>query len=201
MEKLFNHILKHGLTPNGLYLLYNMREKVSTILINHTVELAKLLAGGWITQNKELTSKATDLLVEVEAYFKKTRAKVQKAVLGADCRPYVEQYRSLWPAGLLPSGSPGRQSVPKLTDAFEWFFQNYPEYADWNLILTVAEKYVSLFADQEYRGLRTSKYFIQKQDPLTKKFSSDLADYCGLYLDNEEENENIPLPQIGVTIV
>lgn len=144
---------------------------------------------GWIQPDNTLTSKAVELLSEVDAYFKKTKAKVKKAVLGEDSREFIKQYRESFPNMLLPSGKYARVNAKQLEDAFQWFFQTYPEYADWELILRAVRKYVHEGSERDWKGMRTSKYFIKKSDIQTREVTSDLADYCEYLLEADEEPE------------
>ena len=60
---------------------------------------------------------------------------------------------------------------------FKWFFTEY-EYP-WPIILRATKKYVTEFSDVGYKYMRTSQFFIKKQDKNGVN-TSDLASYCYL---------------------
>ena len=73
-----------------------------------------------------------------------------------------------------------------LENGFRWFFDNY-EYS-WEIILSATRKYVYDFEMKNYEYMRTSQYFIRKQNT-DKSWDSDLATYCDMILNGEDEYE------------
>ena len=71
---------------------------------------------------------------------------------------------------------------------FRWFFSTY-EY-DWKTIIEATKKYVQEYEMKNYEYMRTSQYFIRKQNP-DKSFESDLATYCDMIQDGSSNEENI----------
>ena len=67
----------------------------------------------------------------------------------------------------------------------EDFFENY-DY-DWSVVLKAAEKYVSEYMVMNYQYMRTSQYFIRKQN-IDKTWDSDLANYCELIINKSDED-------------
>lgn len=182
-HQLWNTLIKHQISPNQLYLLDSCRYKIKpSHIINSQAEYNVCKAKGLILENGELSPKALQILEEFEVLLIKTKKKVAMSVLGTDFMEKIEEYRKIFPAIRLPSGSLARQSVQELKDKFVWFFKTYPNY-NWDLVLDAAEYYVYLKSQKQYEFMSTSSYFIKKQD-VNKNVTSQLADHCEMLIDN-----------------
>lgn len=195
MQELYNILFKNKLTPNQLYLLHSIREKViPSNLIQVNVELRKLEINNWIDVNKKLTKESIILLDEVNLFFKKTKKKTSVDILGDDFIEKITQYVELFPNKKLSSGKYARVNVKNLETTFKWFFENY-NY-DWDTILNATVMYINDFATKNYEFMRTSQYFIRKQN-IDKTFDSDLATYCEL-INTEYDNDHDTFKEIVV---
>jgi len=175
MEELFTEILKHRITPNQLYLLYAIRNKVSTVGINPHLELRGLVPK--FVDNKELTGEAQDLLNYFDGVVGGKKAKVTKSVLGNNAAEMIQKYMELFPKKKLPSGKLARSNVKNLETNFKWFFSNF-DYS-WETILKATGMYVDEYEKNNFMYMQTSKYFICKTQSDKSKLS-ELADYCEL---------------------
>lgn len=119
-----------------------------------------------------------ELLEDVDALFIKPK-KVLKIEVSAD---KVEEYRNLFPEIKLPSEKYARNNVKELTAAFQKFFKAFPEYNDWDLVLSAAQRYVDEYERKNWMYMRTSRYFISKQRS-DRSVEYELANYCQMTIE------------------
>ena len=112
---------------------------------------------------------------EINGYFKRAKKKTSQDLMGKDFFANIKAYVEIFPNIKLPSGKYARVNPKNLEAPFKWFFENY-NY-DWKTILKATERYVDEYNIRRYDYMRTSQYFIRKQD-VDKSFESDLATYC-----------------------
>lgn len=160
VQLLLNEIEKTGLNPNEYFTLFTIilgQEPPKGI--NLGLVTGKLIEKGWTKPDGSPTEKASHFELDKNI----------------DITAKVEEYRSLWPKGVLPSGKPAKSPVKDLELRFKWFFKNYD--FDWDLILKATESYIVRQAEIGNRFMRTSSYFIYKQDTPQLRTSS-LAEWC-----------------------
>jgi len=161
--------------------LYCIRENVQSIGLNLHQELRALLNDGFIHQDQTekitITEKGFLLLSEVESYFKVQKKKTSTAVLGPDFTEKLLQYNEMFPKIKLPSGKLARAAERNLETNFKWFFENY-KYS-WEIVLKATAAYVDEYERRNWNFMRTSMYFIKKQEK-DHSITSDLADYCAM---------------------
>lgn len=186
ISELMTEIVKQKVSPNQLYLMMAIRDKITTVLINPSMELRILKTDGWVTEEGCLTTQALSLLETIESSFQVKSKKQKKLVLGEDSAEYIAQYRELFPKGMLPSGVPGRVHVRELSTKFTWFFNNY-NYT-WETILEVTRRYVESYEAANYNYMKNSSYFISKQDK-DKGLMSELANRIDQYLEGDEQEQ------------
>lgn len=191
MMELFNLIIKEGLSPNQFYLLYSMKEGISTLNINIHQELRQLDMGGWIVDNN-LSPKAHSLIQQVEGFFKVQKKKTSNQLMGKESADNINKYREIFPKIRLPSGQYARQDPKNLETAFRWFFDNY-SYS-WETILEATARYVDQYERQNYKFMQTSQYFIRKQQS-DKTWGSELANRCSVVETGEDEGPEITLSE------
>lgn len=191
MDEIFNRLIKEKLTPNSLYVLHCMKNKVSVSksLANSDLEVHRLLADGWLTDNLQLSNKSLIFMEELSSYFRKSKKKTSKNLMGDNFSTNIKVYNELFPAKKLGSGKYARTNVKNLETGFRWFFENY-DYT-WATILQATRKYVLEYSMKNYEYMRTSQYFIRKQGS-DKSFESDLATYCDM-LNYEGPNEDLDI--------
>lgn len=98
----------------------------------------------------------------------------------------VEIYRSMWPPITLPTGKTARSPSKDLELRFKWFFSNY-NYT-WDMIFQATENYITYYRDRNYVFMRTSSFFIYKEES-TKIRTSNLAEWCDSIKDGIEEED------------
>ena len=166
------------LTPNQIYLLYSLKIKVVPLHINISLELRLLEAGEWLI-DKKLTEKSLRIIdtLDKEKDIKVINTFSEK----------VKEYLETFPKIKLPTGKPARSNFNEVCDAFDWFFKTYSDYS-WDVILKATENYVIQYQETSFMYMRTSKYFIRKQNA-DKTWSSDLAEQCQMVIDNIQNIE------------
>ena len=98
----------------------------------------------------------------------------------------INKYREIFPAKKLPSGKPARVNVRTLENSFRWFFENYD--ASWDEVIDATKMYVNEYRDNNYLYMKTSQYFVSKQDK-NKVRTSDLMDYIEMLRDGVEPDD------------
>ncbi len=182
----FDEMSKHQLTPNQYYLLCCVRDGISSLLINTHLEIRNLKSKDWITQEEsvskyKLTPKAYTLIDQLETLFRVNKKKTTKQLLGDSFKNNIVSYREMFPNQKLPSGKAARSAVGNLEKAFRWFFENF-DYS-WEVILQATAVYINEHQKNNYLYMRTSQYFIRKDN------LSDLADICDNILSGGYQEE------------
>jgi hypothetical protein len=106
--------------------------------------------------------------------------------MGSDFMKNIEIYNNIFPKLKLKSGKYARVNTKTLETTFRWFFNEY-DYP-WEIILKATQKYVTDYSLNNYEYMRTAQYFVRKQN-IDKSFDSDLASYCDIVM-NDEEDQN-----------
>jgi hypothetical protein len=185
MIDIFNKLVQEGLTPNTFYILYCIKEKVVPAnFVNKTIECKKLQSEGWLNESLQLTSKSIIFTTEIDGYFRKTKKKTSIDLLGEKFLENINVYNEIFPNKKLLSGKYARVNPKTLENGFRWFFETY-DYS-WDVIFKATLKYVDEYSIRRYEYMRTSQYFIRKQNT-DKTWDSDLATYCELIISGEDE--------------
>ena len=124
---------------------------------------------------------------EIEGYFKKSKKKTSKDLMGDSFLDNIKVYNEIFPNKKLSSGKYARVNPKTLENAFRWFFEIY-DYS-WDVILQATNKYVDDYEIRRFEYMRTSQYFVRKQN-IDKTWDSDLATYCDIILSGSEEDTN-----------
>lgn len=189
MNEIFNKLIKEKLTPNSLYVLYCIKEKISvSTIVSDSLEINKLKAGEWLSEDLSLTRKSIIFMEEINSYFRKSKKKTSEDLMGASFDVCIKTYNEIFPSKKLGSGKYARTNVKNLEAGFRWFFSTY-EY-DWKTIIEATKKYVKEYEMKNYEYMRTSQYFIRKQNT-DKSFESDLATYCDMLNEGSSNEEDI----------
>lgn len=185
MQEVFNKLMKADLTPNAFYVLYCIHNKiVPNKSVNASLEIAKLKSGNFLSETLELSGNSIKFIQEIEGYFKKSKKKTSKALMGEEFLENIKTYNECFPATKLPSGVYARVNVKSLENAFRWFFQEF-DYS-WEVVIQATEKYVEEYAINRYNYMRNSQYFIRKQNA-DKTWDSTLATYCDMITQDDYE--------------
>jgi hypothetical protein len=188
MTEIFNLLIEKDLTPNSFYVLYCIKEKtVPNKLVNKKLETQKLINQNWLTENLQLTDKSLIFITQIDGYFKKSKKKTSKDLMGDNFMQKIDAYVKIFPNKKLSSGKYARVPAKSLEGSFRWFFENY-DY-DWQTVFAATQKYVNEYETKNYDYMRTSRYFLRKQN-LDKSWDSDLATYCEFLNDTPDVDEN-----------
>lgn len=187
MDEMWKMLIRYELTPNQFYVLWAIREKVTTPLVNTAQELRSLKTKGWILDNGDLSVKAKRVTKEIEGFFKRAKKKTNAAVMGDDFREQIKKYNDMWPKMRLPTGKAARSAIGNLEPAFRWFFENY-EFT-WEQVMRATAYYLDEKEADNWNFTRTSQYFIRKQNT-DKTWASELADYCQLIEDGGDQSDD-----------
>lgn len=188
MVEVFNRLIQEGITPNNFYILTCLKNKiVPHKFVSKELAYSVLKADDWLSEDLQLTSKSIIFMEEISGYFKKVKKKVNSDLMGADYVANIEAYVELFPDKKLSSGRYARVNPKNLDGAFKWFFETYAY--TWETILLATEKYVSEYEMKRFEYMRTSQYFLRKQN-LDKSFESELANYCDLVISGAGEIPN-----------
>jgi hypothetical protein len=178
MKELFEKMDAYKLTFNQLRYLYKIKvnQAIQTnyaITITHD-EFDGLKEMGYLEEALKLSDRGFALVLEFESLFKITKKK--KGTVTAEEMGYIKKYNEIFPDIKIPtSGKRARSHERDVAANFSWFLANY-NYS-WDTILQATELYVASLQKQNYKFMRTSEYFVRKQDP-DKTFKSELASYC-----------------------
>jgi len=188
MKEIFDRLITEGLSPNSFYILYCIHNKVTpNKLVSSSLEITKLKAGGYLNENLELTNNSLNFIQEIESYFKKSKKKTSSILMGDEFLSKIAVYNEIFPNRKLSSGKYARVNIKTLENSFRWFFENY-SYS-WDVILKATEKYVDEYSIRRYEYMRTSQYFVRKQNT-DKTWDSELATYCDLVENGYDEETN-----------
>jgi hypothetical protein len=168
-----------------LYCIHN--KIVPDKAVNTSLEVSRLLSGNYLTESLELSGNSLKFMSEIEAYFKKSKKKTSKILMGDDFQDNLKAYNEIFPKGKLPSGVPARVNIKGLENAFRWFFENF-SYS-WETVLKATEKYVDEYSMNRYNYMRNSQYFVRKQNT-DKTWDSTLATYCDMIEADDYEEPN-----------
>lgn len=163
LNRLFDEICSLGLTPNEYFALSRvLQDKPMQERMDPKLYRRYLFVNDWITIENKPTEKLR-------------KSKIFEDVQDPDFEKNVEIYRLMWPPITLPTGKTARSSSVDLQHRFRWFFENY-QY-NWDAIFQATESYINFYRERSYAYMRTSSYFIYKEET-TKLRTSTLAEWC-----------------------
>lgn len=176
VEKLIDKFVKSGLPPNGFYVMYCIYNRLETKMVNKDLETQRLINDGWLEDDDTLSEKGILFLKNIDNIDIKRPTLVTKEA--------IQKYNDLFPKIKLPTNKYARVNTKSLETVFKWFFKEY-DYT-WDEIYRATERYVTDWAQQGYKYMRTSLYFIRKQ-ATDRSFESELATYCEMLYSDEED--------------
>ena len=119
-------MIQLGLTPNSFYVLYCIKENtVPHSSVNKQLECNRLQLNNWLTEDLQLTDKSLIFTSEIDGYFKKSKKKTSKDLMGQNFMQNIEAYVNIFPNKKLSSGKYARIPPKNLENAFRWFFDTY----------------------------------------------------------------------------
>ena len=188
MKEIFDRLIREGISPNSFYILCCIHDKIiPNKMVSSSLEVTKLKASGYLKENLELTNNSLNFIQEVESYFKKSKKKTSSILMGDEFLSKITIYNEIFPNKKLSSGKYARVNVKTLENSFRWFFDNYAY--SWETILKATDKYVDEYSIRRYEYMRTSQYFVRKQNT-DKTWDSELATYCDLIENGYDEETN-----------
>jgi len=170
--------------------LYGIKNSISFPLENKKGLAQKLIDLELVIYKKpkfSLSAKGKRICIKYDQYFRTAKKRTSNQLLGKGYAEMLKIYREAFPAGKLPSGKPARQNIKTLENAFRWFFDTY-DYT-WDEVANATVMYINEYRDKDYMYMKTSQYFICKQDKHKIKHS-ELADYCDMVRDGVQPEEN-----------
>ena len=189
MNEFFKKLVEGDITPNSFYVLMCIYTGIKpNNNVSYDLELHKLLSAEWVRDDLSLTQKSLIFIEELSSYFRKTKKKSSIDLMGDNFSTCIKKYNELFPSKKLGSGKYARTNIKTLEASFRWFFETY-DY-EWKDIYDAAKKYVKEYEMKNYEYMRTSQYFIRKQN-LDKSFESDLATYCDMLNEGGSNEEDI----------
>lgn len=178
MEEIFSKLAQEGLSPNSFYILYCIHNKiVPNKFVSSSLEVTKLKSDNYLTKDLQLSGNSLIFIQEIESYFKKSKKKTSLTLMGNEFLSRIAVYNEIFPNKKLSSGKYARVNVKTLENSFRWFFENFTY--SWETILKATDKYVDEYSIRRYEYMRTSQYFVRKQNT-DKTWDSELATYCDL---------------------
>ena len=163
-------------------------------MINQFLEVKSLVKNNYLKRveikNQSYyvpTVEAIKAIKKYDSYFNKARKKTNSQIMGTDFMDNIKKYREFFPAKKLPSGKPARNNVKVLEAAFRWFFSEYD--FTWEEVLRATAQYVDEYEEKGYMYMKTSQYFVAKQDKTKVKYS-ELADYCDMIKEGVEPDKH-----------
>lgn len=175
INELFEEICSHGITPNEYFALARiLKDRPLQERMNYDRYRKYLVINDWLDIRNNPTEKVK-------------RSKIFDDFEDETFGKNVETYRSMWPLVTLPSGKTARSSSVDLKSRFKWFLGHY-NY-DWSTILKATENYIVYYRDRSWAFMRTSAYFIYKEEN-TKVRTSTLSEWCDKILEGVQEEES-----------
>tara|TARA_R110000765_G_scaffold5492_2_gene17218 strand:+ start:2448 stop:3038 length:591 start_codon:yes stop_codon:yes gene_type:complete len=189
MWEFFNAISTHKITPNECLFLFCIKERITSKYLNGH-ESIHLITKGFLEMRDDtihLTLTGENVVKHLNVMYTKKMKLSNIEIMGYGFKDMVSKYRKLFPAKKLPSGKLARNNVKTLVENFRWFFSTYDH--TWNDVIKATKMYVDEYSKTEFQYMKTSQYFISKQDKHKIKVS-ELADYCDMVkegLENEDD--------------
>ena len=189
MWEFFNKISSFGITPNECFFMLGMLESITPNSLNKDELCDSLFDKKMICLNDnkyKLTTEGELVIKKLNALYTKKNKIKDEELMGKDFKSNVEKYRLMFPAKKLPSGKLARNNINTLIENFRWFFASHNH--TWEDVFKATKNYIKEYRNKDWQYMKTSQYFISKQDKHKIKIS-ELADYCDLIkegLDNDE---------------
>jgi hypothetical protein len=173
ITQLYKKLKQFGISPNEFtvlnYLYNNVKEEFN---FNENLSKRILKKSGFLDNFGNLTEKAKNLFED------------------NNNSNLVEEFRNLFPKGILPNGKSARSTYQELDKKLKWFLSVYGY--SWDVVLKATKEYVKYYAKQDYKFMQTASNFISKQDQ-DKIRSSTLAEWCEKILDGFEVKEEFDI--------
>jgi len=193
MKDFYDYLAKHGVSPNGFYVLHSMYEGYThTGLINVRTEQYRLTMSEYLAEKDgvyTITTLGKGIVRNGLKALDKAKAKAKKVPF-EEWQEKIVQFNEMFPKGKRPDSAHSYRTNPKeLYEKFIWFFNEYPDYT-WELVLQATAQYIKAYTDaSDYTYMQSSKYFIKKEDK-NKQVTSTLASMCWNILEGNDVDVN-----------
>ena len=105
MEDIFLKLIREDITPNSYYILHCVKQSIIPCsLVNKELEVKRLISDGWLNEDLTLTDKSIIFTTEIDGFFKKSKKKTSKLLLGDNFEDSVKKYSETFPSIKLASG-------------------------------------------------------------------------------------------------
>lgn len=180
----FTKLSRYKITPPVYWILYKLysNEEVTE------KQLGYLHSKLYDATTKKISAAGIKVVESVDELFKPIKTIQVNELMGDNYLQRIEQYVKLFPNIKLPNQKYARASVKNLEPKFKWFFETY-DYT-WDQIISATKIYIAEYHAKNYEYMRTSMFFICKQDA-TKAINSDLADYCDRFVNGNDFKRDI----------
>jgi len=182
LNNLYLKLKSLNLSPDQLYLLHCINSRKEPINIKAQLEFKQLIKLELVSSDVVITPKGLTVLEEANKSLALGYSKPSEQI--NKLNENIDNYLNLFPKIKLPSGHYARASKKNIEGAFIWFFKNY-DYS-WDTILEATDRYLEEYEKNNYKFMRTSRYFIKKMEQ-DKTYVSQLADYCDVILSGTDE--------------
>ena len=99
MDEIFKKLVKEKMSPNSLYVLYCMKNNiVPSSIVNKDLAVHRLISDEWLTEDLQLTNKSVIFVEEINSYFRKSKKKTSKDIMGDDFEVCIKTYNEIFPA-------------------------------------------------------------------------------------------------------
>jgi hypothetical protein len=173
--ELYDRITEAGLSPNEYFALafvvYGFKKKTE---FNLDVAMRQLRSKEFLDKRNIPTEKC----VQYGLFRNLKLLTPKKEPEDLEFEEKVKWYIQMFPPIRLPSGMMARQDLKLVKAKFRKFFEQY-KY-DWNTIFEATESYINYYAQQKYKFMRNSVYFILKDG------KSDLALECDTVINSSK---------------
>ena len=82
--------------------------------------------------------------------------------MGNNFNEKITEYLEIFPKFKLPSGKYARSNKKNLENNFRWFFKTYS--FSWDTVIQATVRYVDEYERVNFKYMKTSQYFIRKQN-------------------------------------
>lgn len=194
LNNIYKYILSNNLSPNGLYILQAIRDKLEiSNIINISTEYYKLEKEGYVYKDNniyKLSGAAILALQEIDKILLGRVKKEKNIELDESFILNISKYNNLFPSGRRPnSTTPYRSSETELIPRFMWFFKKYPNIT-WDIVLKATEIYIKSSIDNDnLLYLKSAKYLVKKEE-IDKTSVSALADLCISIIEGNDTDFN-----------
>lgn len=169
-------------TPNQLYVLFCIKHGVSCTIkkIHEEYEIRQLILCELLEDNgRTITPLGLSVLSDILKVIEK---KPEMIVVNEE---FAKKYLEIFPKMMLPSNKPARAPIKAIIKNLTWFLHTYPQYNE-ELIMRATQYYVQKYAEQDYKFMRTSQFFISKE-ATNRTITSTLAEFCQLILEGVDD--------------